>query len=1518
MSIAGIRSNRGDYYQTLVAFDWAITILSDPDFLWIEIDSTAYPVDDIVVGKTDGTQICCQCKKNQPDFKAWSISDLTDEIAKAAKLLYKNKKAIIYFYSRTPFGALDKLREHSTTQSDEVAYRQSLGKELQKKDSDLALQLAEAEVPLISTYDFLNKIRFEVTKDFDRMKGLLHERLRSMVSNHEIAYDALWTRLDQLGARMMSCATKQAASSLHRLTKDDLKAILHQSGVVLAPIMDLAEIRKSFAGTSAIGRNWKRDIAGHRITNSVLNELLTAIETKNRSILLTGLPGSGKTCVMLELQEKLEQKAQNNSDIVPLFIQSRDFAHLSTVQEREASGLPEKWVEQAARMAEEAHVVVVIDSLDVLSIAREHTVLSYFLAQIDRLLTIPNITMVTSCRNFDRRYDRQIAERQWDYEAKCLPLDWESQIAPLLNTLGINSAAIDADTRELIRNPRELALFVELAQQEGTFRVVTGQELARRYLDSFVVNNSSLGETAIHAIESIANEMLYSRKLAVSKQRLNTTQDIQRSLYSLNILQENMRGELMFGHQTLLDTLVISSALRRNDTLYKFIQDLPPVPFVRPSIRSFTTYLASGERLNYRKQLRTVFSSSTAFHIRRLVAETFAEQTPQDEDWPLIRDLKKQNKGIFQAIYAQAKQIEWHHFWLKHLIPLLIEEQDAEGLLIHTHHISQWKNDDTDGVVAFWMQVLQLDWMDKKQLAMRLPLHLSKIDTEKMSLAAHLLRQLLNLPKQEDGFLGHAVARCVLAGSLEDIWLWNYIAGDINDENVTKFTFDNKLHCEPHEFGNGNEDFLRKRMIQSTTLLDLALESIEKWSQCISSSYCQSINKGHSDNFLFKTSYHDLHSQHEQEQHKNSVNILFNAIEAAILNQAQINSEWWLTNRERLGFSHEGALRYFAILACSSNPEMNIDCIGQILKDNEMLESDLSFELGTLMQKAFIYLDSPTQAAVQECILTLWENKLKDERFLKSRCQLIVSIPTYLRSIAARAVLDDFEKANGTLTRKPDIQSGSGWVSPPFSYEVFHRITDSGVLRLLEHYSGYQRHSYDGDHLVSSQLREASSRHPIRFLQLLAAHWSHVSEEFRNAIMEGAAEYLARLCGNVIFNDNWKPLDKPDASFLAIKILDELEKHRKHWYHNHAASKAIQSCAHIIKDTQNGMRLVFLTIGFENFHEESSIQKDQVDLINKGINMISGHIAEALMILANRFQENNVSFPELLEPTLHRFAGKEHPAIRAVILNHLPYLQSQNPKLGWDLFNLAMQDSSGLWKIAESCLYYAYHNHFEKVAPILSRIHKEGSGKDMETWGRISALASLSEHVDFSVLLNELKALDSPEAWKGAASVWTNHENITRHKSECLNGMETGLNTKATHAVLVAETMRHLFYDNNSILSIPIKLIKQCFTVFENDSQNKHSFFEFPKWLNVTAHHDPEQALALAEIYIPYVSRTKAYIYNHENNLTQFMTRLFAEAEEREESDNSTMLHRVVSLQNILLALEVDGVNDWLKAAERP
>lgn len=1521
MSIAGIRSNRGDIYQTLIAFDWALTVLSDPEFQWLEIDSTTYLVDDVVIGKSDGSLICCQCKKNQINFNPWSIADLADELDKASLVLARNQQAQVHFYSRSEFGSLAKLREYSTLYSNEADYHAHLTKEHIETDSDLAARIA-VQASGLSTYEFLRRTSFEISPDFTRKETLLHERLRGMVSNSNAAYNALWTHIDKLGGRMESDSL--SASTQHRLTKDDLKDILHHEGAMLVPAMSIAQVRTSFASTSAIGRSWHRDIAGQRISSPVVNELLAAIDARKRAVLLTGLPGSGKTCVMLSLQEALEQRLQTRTNLVPLFIQSREFADLATARERQAQGLPEQWVEQAARLAENAHVVVVIDSLDVLSIAREHDILTYFLAQIDRLLLIPNVTVVTACRDFDRKYDRRIAARQWDCELQCPPLDWETEIAPLLDKFGVDSATIDTITRELIRNPRELALFVELARREGSFNVVTSQALAQRYLDTVVRANSALGDAAMQAIEAIAGAMLKSRSLAIPHQRFNATQDIQRQLHSLNVLQDTHDGKLTFGHQTLLDVLVISGAVRRGITLNEFINDLPPVPFVRPSIRSFVAQLATGDRREFRKQIRAVLTGSAAFHIRRLVAESFAQQVPRDDDWPLIRDLRNTHRDVFQVIYIQAAAIEWHYFWLSQLVPMLKETRDAEGLTAHVHRVAQWKNGDAAQVLSFWMDALTLDWLDANGIAAQLELSLSGFQSETLPLVAPLLEHLLSMSKSQHGLLGHAVARCVAADAVDDRLLWRYIAGDISKDDVIKFHFDNKLHCQPHEFGDKNDNFLKQRMVRSTVLLDLALEAIEQWSQIQSSRYGET-RIGYRSGYLHNTSYNDTHTQTD-DSYIDSERILLDAIEAAILDHATRHSDWWQKNRERLCFNHEGALCYFAVLAVTNSPESNRDLIGRLLCDKNLLEFELSFELCTLIQSAFIYLDDATQDAVMTAIQALWEGPATDEgtRFwtLKNRAEYISATPCHLRSAEAQAILDAYETTNGPLVRQPSIGVRGGTVSAPFSFEVFLNVSDAGVIRLLAHYADYHREFDDflvgGEREVGLQLLEASSRHPSRFLGLMIAHWANISTGFRDDIMQGIANYLAHRNGYLQPNSTWVPSEEPDAPALGSQILEELERHPAHWQLNRSTARALEACAHVIQDAHTAARLVYLAIGFEEFTEESTIHGDSVDLLTTGINMMSGNVAEALMISANNLEKRGIALPELLPHALRRFASNKHPAIRALILRRLPYLQSRNPELGWELFHLAMQDAVGLWQSAERCLYYAHHDHFQKVAPLLEHIRREGSNKDMVTWGRMSALAALTGHIDFAKLLSELNTLKIAEAWQGATHVWAYPENIKRHREQCLAGIEAGLKADSPHAVTVARQVDSIFRDNTPPISIPIELIRLCFSVFENDSDHKHHrLFGFDEWLNAISQRDPETALAATEIYLTYVSRAKPYFYDRENRLVQLMTRLFAEAEEREESDHGAMLQRVVSVQDLLLSLRVNSVNDWLKAAER-
>jgi len=397
-------------------------------------------------------------------------------------------------------------------------------------------------------------------------------------------------------------------------------------------------------------------------------------------------------------------------------------------------------------------------------------------------------------------------------------------------------------------------------------------------------------------------------------------------------------------------------------------------------------------------------------------------------------------------------------------------------------------------------------------------------------------------------------------------------------------------------------------------------------------------------------------------------------------------------------------------------------------------------------------------------------------------------------------------------------------------------------------------------------------------------------------------------------------VDVPGGAILARRILDELEKHPTHWHHSRKAASALESCSYVVLDTTTATRIVLLAIAFLDLRETRSVSGDRSKLLGEGICMVKGTVVGALMNLSIRLKEGGIPWPELLTHTLGRFVSDADPAIRAVLLRQLPYLQHLDSQLGWTLFECAMRkDGSGLWNEAERFLYYTYHSQFEMVKPWFDRLYCEGIGEDLEIWGRLSALAALTKQLDFSEVLAKLKTINSEAAWLGAGHVWTHPTNMQQHRDQCLTGLEAGLNVAGQHAVVVAREILNLFRVVAPLIAIPNELLRRAFSLLESETEaGRSDFYEIYAWLNAASLREPMHALETAEVYLNFVRNTKPNLYDHDNNLTQLLTRLFAQAEEQEEFDNGAMLQRVVALQDALLALGVNGMEGWLKAAERP
>lgn len=675
MSTAGIYSNKGDYYQTLVALDWAIKVWLDDDYLSVAVDSTSEEVDDIVV-ETTAKKICCQCKKNETNFKSWTIASLGKEFDRFIKTVATDDNAIVYFYSRSPVSDLQKLQEFANLFAAESEYKAKLTKEHQITDEALNSKIKELECN-ISVFSFLQRARFETSKSIENMEADLKLAISAHTTQIDAAFDSLSQKIEKLGARVAS--GNEAVK--HSLTKSDINDLFWKRGVFRCPKFDNKQTFMEMKALSNIGRSWKRDILEETIEQDIVTELIETIHSDARSILLTGGPGQGKTCVMLALLEKLEEDSKTNDGYIPIFIQSREFSDAATNEERHEQGLPENWVEKLLRLSETKHVILLVDSLDVLSIAKEHQVLNYFLSQIDRLLSSPQITLVASCRDFDRKYDSRLSDREWDIEKTCADLDWDNQICPLLEKAKLPSDELSQKTRSLLSNPRMLSLYIDVCCDSGVQQVESVQALEKAYLEQVVSLSPQYGEKAIEALENIASLMFKSRSLNVSKIQVNLDSATYNYLRSHQIIIETHGEQLTFGHQTLLDLLVVQKARKSGVSLAEFINSLPPVPFVRPTIRTYVNYLQAENIDQFRKEIFLALQSYIPFHIKRLLAETFAEKSPNQEDWIFLRQLFNQHYEIFRIIQAKTNNSAWCEFWATHLLPHIEYKENQDALL---------------------------------------------------------------------------------------------------------------------------------------------------------------------------------------------------------------------------------------------------------------------------------------------------------------------------------------------------------------------------------------------------------------------------------------------------------------------------------------------------------------------------------------------------------------------------------------------------------------------------------------------------------------------------------------------------------------------------------------------------------------------------------------------------------------------------------------------------------------------
>lgn len=1513
MSIAGERSSRGDEYQLRIALNWLIRMLDDGSIRAIQAESTGVPdedypvsVDDVVVLFQDGSANFIQAKKNQPQYRHWSFTDvvLQEELCKARDQLESRELSTVYFYSRSPFGDLQALTEGCQAYPDYPSFTRDAPKTLTgslSKLTEIIKRSEEASFYLVRRLQFGPPLGFE---DWD------HENLAAL--------DRIVSRAEQampILERFLGSHQAKLRDVRYLITRKDIFDELAKHGIMATPKRSEAEILNIFVSASRIGRNWLRTVGGEKIPRSELQQLIALVDQGSRSILLTDRPGSGKTCLLLDFADYIE----NSTSWGMLFIKGDQFTDAEDEAALARRGLPEDITGQCARLATYRRVVVIIDSLDVLSLSRRHGALKVFLGLMDRLAVIDGLTLIVACRDFDLKYDPLLRGRKWQQKVIIGPLDFDSVVSPLLRKWGIEPTGLNSELKKLITLPQNLRLFEKLAQRQPRSLPLTVFELYERFFDEVIAQDQVLGQSVVTVLQELADRLIQQRTQSFSRAALLLDEGVAQRLISQEVLVETNAGTLAFSHQTVADSLLVRSAIVHGKSLEDFILAYPPFPFIRPSVRSFFFFLRSSQPDVFRRQVRAVLSNDEiAYHLERLIVESIAEILPVNEDWPLLRWIFHDHPDLFKRVLWHMESDHWFHFLIQHwLSDAKIAPDRTNWLLQFVSRLKTWMNRFPVQVISLWREALSAQWAELNSLVWEITLALDKFERWETQGIRELLNNLNNVSNDQHGSLGKPLSQWIQATDSGDDLLWFYISKNVTAEDMSQWNLGNKLRCEPHEFCTA--DFLANRLCKSGQLLTLALDDLDRWNE---HEPLQLQGQGLRTGFLHETTWRFRHTAHDIH-HSDSLTILADAIEKALKFRANNNDEWWRINEPRFRNSYNAGIRYLFVEAYKVNLEINLAGIEAQLTDGRLFRfGNIEYELGQFMRAAYPLISTETQIQNQAIVLELYRNEdfgpeVPPEWISREIYNYLIWIPAIFRTREGQNFIDTWQNRFGSALPDPQIHSSGGTVEAPLTAQELLAISDEAILRLLYHYNDYRGwHEIADGRLVGGRdqvkyvLRTGSSLDPKRFLYV----FNRLFEEgyfvgYLCAIIDGIGDHLRYRFGNLQKPNGWTSVEPiPPGRDLALLLLSLLERYPIIWERDWTVSHAIEACSYALSDTESAERLTFLLSRLVNADEPSTERAaSSDDVVFMSVNSTRGVAAESMMITCNKLLEADAQLPELLPILVRRFARDPMVSVRVSILIRLPYLMHKMPAFGWQVFaDIFNEPQTKLWLYAEKCLYYQYREHFDQIEPYLKRILQEGGEDAGEVWGRIAALACLSGQLTEDMLFTFLQTA-SVTSHQGIAQVFSANLDRQDHNLLCREGLFRMLRQNDVPQKVIT-TVEHACFGRESNYGQISRDFALTFLDTAMPAVGSRDLHHFLDWLGNEARRAPLIALEVAESLVSKLEgQDGQQRLWHTEPLVAALIEILREADE---SDDQDLIRRALDLQDRFLRLDIYGMDD--------
>ena len=381
---------------------------------------------------------------------------------------------------------------------------------------------------------------------------------------------------------------------------------------------DSPDYRQIFHDISTDLRSWRAVLYGERhIPRQQTEMILSWIDEdfekeRDRVSLLVGAPGSGKSVVMHDLLEQLEER----DETWVLGLKSDQIGFESVEALASQSGISrrlEDVIRELARSKACRRVVLLVDQIDALSLtlSSNRKPLRSILRFIENIQSEENVRVVVSCRPYDLEYDPYLEQFQYGNRIQMDPLRPEV-VEEVLKSNGRHSIPQGTNLFRTLQTPLFLYLFLKLKENKIQDVQLTEHGLYDRLwaqsIDGNIDSNSVRvdHQRLLGLLDQITERMYDLQTLTLSRHSIDSSfsHELDYLLHE-ELLFHVSDNRIQFFHQSLFEYVYARRFVERGDDLLTTIKDKHQGLFVRALVKSVLSFMRDGSD-NYINTVRRI------------------------------------------------------------------------------------------------------------------------------------------------------------------------------------------------------------------------------------------------------------------------------------------------------------------------------------------------------------------------------------------------------------------------------------------------------------------------------------------------------------------------------------------------------------------------------------------------------------------------------------------------------------------------------------------------------------------------------------------------------------------------------------------------------------------------------------------------------------------------------------------------------------------------------------------------